>query len=209
MKAKIIFIFTLILLVAIIFVGGAYAPYHLYSKIVSEGVSSDYLKIEKLSNNVLLPEVISMEVKDDLKNQSIWQIINFSNYQIPIAIGHPLINNIPIASHKHGNTEIGLDFTNSDNDSVFSFKIQSSTSFEPFSVSGKFFQLGVIKELIGQHSSKKIWEDLSSLDLRKMESSFIDFIMNIKQGYHDLVYRIYLLNLRSKYFEKEKKLYFY
>ena len=145
-----------------------------------------------------------MELKDDLKNQSIWQKINFSNYQIPIAIGHPLINNIPIASYRHGNTEIGLDFTNSDNDSVFSFKILNSRSFEPFDVDGKFFQLGVIKELIGQYSSKKIWEDLGSLNLKKMESSFIDFMMNIKQGYHDLVYRIYLLNLRSKYFETEK-----
>jgi hypothetical protein len=205
-----------ILLLSIILVGllllGVFCvtiPYHFYSTAITEGIDSSYIKINRKIDCFYKGREIQVRAmgKKELLNQSLWKTFHFHNYTVPLPVHHPQLILIPYIKQGNEKPYIGAIFQDRRRADVFSFIEGDSFALKMHIDKQKLFSLPVVKKMILAQSAEIIWSDLFGKNIllpeRKGKSwgDYMDQLTGIP--YSELVYNLFILNMRDKIFDGE------
>ncbi len=197
-----------------------FAPYVIYFKIINDGIEGEYLTIKtstinlavnnKMFHSMMLPAKIEYV-------ESLWKFFHFSQYVIELPVKHPEFILVPIVEKIPGENGInlGLKFLNHNKKNLFSFKTNGQNVFETYLEKHKLFLLPIFKNYIISKGPETIWNDLFTKNLilvfgtddnDKKNTSLLAKINNLwKTSYKELVYDLFIYNLRTVVFPKDIK----
>jgi len=145
--------------------------------------------------------------------ENLWETFHFSEFEIPLPVRHPMFVLIPIIHRRKVRPEIGAKFKTRGKLDVGSFTVLKSFKFDRRIEHHKIFELPFFKNHILKKNDKTVWKDLftKSFSLPKGELTEKSYWMNLWNiSYKELVYNLYLLELRSKFLpENARKLSYY
>jgi hypothetical protein len=185
------------------------APYHLYSTIITEGVTSDIVKIEKQQKGLKStkrPEFQNV-VGQFLEDESRWQVFHFRDYHVPFPIRNPLFKVIPYIKWDNINKKdrqipLGAKVLDSKNQIVFSFIDHKEVKYSYDLEDRKIFQLPFFKNLVLENQAEKIWKEIFTLDLsntaRRNAGLYETFLNARSISYRQLVYNFFIYHMRIK-----------
>lgn len=193
---------SIYLIITLALLGGAavlvaIAPYHIYTLTLTEGVDTQFLKMNSTKRVFYDGGEDHFNTPRDMADEGLYQNFHFGHYELPMPINHPLFYLIPIIKIEGAGPRLGASFQNGKNMDLFSFMQERSYKFETTSGDQKLFLLPVFKNYISRKSNEEVWGDLfrKKLALPSNEGeSFYQSLKVIKQiSYYDLVYNLYVL----------------
>lgn len=195
--------FTLIILILLAVVAGlSYtgAPYYYYNKVVNKGQNFDWYSLDTRPKNIATPDKSQNLVSENIENDSLWSKFHFKNHMLPIPVKNPYFLVSPIFNFKNetGVTNFGLSISNADK------KIISKVFFLPRfdipapSKNQRLFEFPIVANKMKNYEIEKVWRDLFSKDLS-----------NWKIDNEEMIYNLYLLEIRAKLFNDSLNRYYY
>lgn len=199
-------IFISLTLVTIVLVISGYllsmAPYHFYSLATEEGMDSSYLKISKQSSSYIKGGDYEWDRVEGVyaEEQNIWKRFHFHNFEIPLPVHHPYFLVVPDMKTHFDPPELGVRMLDHNKELLGSFHTKSDIAFVlPFETH-KIFNLPAFKNYILMKKEKEIWKDLFYKDLSLKNFSIFKPQILTTAPYKELVYNLFLLNMRTKFF---------
>ncbi|GEM_PF-622121 len=204
MKAIILF-FLILISIATAVVLGAFAPYHFYNKALYSGIDSRFYKIGKTSDtfhkgsyyNIDPMKSVSSEAKD------LWETFHFVDFEIPLPVRHPMFVLLPLIERRKDRPVLGAVFKTRGGQEVSSFKVLESFKFDKRVEHHKLLELPFFKNYLLTIDDKVLWKDLFTRDLNIPSGKLFDlnFWKSLwRISYQELVYNLYILQLRSEFF---------
>ena len=205
---KAIFLFFLILFVTVsAVIVSAFAPYHFYNIALHSGIDSRFYQVEKTSDvihvgsyyNIDRMNSVSLEAKD------LWEVFHFSEFEIPLPVRHPMFVMLPLIEDRKKRPILGATFKTRSGQKVSSFKVLETFKFDRRVEHHKIFELPFFKNYLLNIDDTILWKDLFTKDLNLPKAEFFDSnywksLWSI--SYQELVYRLYILQLRSEFLPK-------
>ncbi len=186
------------------------SPYHIYTVALSEGLSTDYVKIKKLPEEILKGGIYRLEKTNGLEKGTdgpdrLWPLFHFSHFKIPFPVHHPLYNIVAkIEIDKKRRPHLGIDITDRKNSVMTHLKLKDLVKLSLQIGKYKLFNLPIYKKMILNTELDKIWDDLFLRDITLPEYEslgFFNYVKEIKKhSYEELVYNLFILKLRSEFF---------
>lgn len=187
---KIILAFTFLLVLAI---SGAaiiiVSPYYYYNKILSNEHDSDWYSLPGFKQTYLTPgEIIEGDSKE-LGNADLWQMFHFMDVVIPMPVKNPFFYVSPVLSYNDNNktTNFGLRLHSESNRDISKLYFLKNRLFPSVIKSQGLFRLPIVRKELKSLSNQDLWKDIFT---KKIEGWNIPF--------KDMVYNLYLIQLRSK-----------
>ncbi len=207
MKAIILFFLILIAAVSGI-VLSAFAPYHFYNLALHSGISSRFYQIEKTSNILHKGEYYNIDRMKSISSEAkgLWEVFHFSEFEIPLPVRHPMFVMIPLVENRKDRPILGAMFKTRSGQEVSSFKVLESFKFDRRVEHHKIFELPFFKNYLLNVEDKALWKDLFTKDLNLPKGDFLDsnyWESLWRISYQELVYNLYILQLRSEFLPKD------
>jgi hypothetical protein len=189
------------------------APYHFYSLALEEGISTDFLKISSFKKTFYKGGVFRQNRIDGASNsedESLWQVLPFYNYILPLPQHHPVFLVIPRIEHyqvdKKEKLYLGFVFKDQRENELARFMSGDDLTFKMSLNKDKIFQLPVFKNKILRTSLEQVWKDMFLKDLHLPEIDGQNYFSSLKKvwdlSYSDLVYNLFILQMRLRYLPK-------
>lgn len=147
-------------------------------------------------------EGISKESKD------LWENFHFGNFNLPLPVRHPIIELIPIIERRKLGPVLGAKLNLRNKRTIFDFVIMESNKFNRKIKHNKLFELPFFKNYLLSISDRDVWKDLftKNLALPKTELFSKDYWNALwRVSYKELVYNLYLLQLRKEFFPENAR----
>ena len=206
MKAIILFFLILLVTVSAV-VLSAFAPYHFYNVALHSGIDSRFYQVEKTTNvlhqgsyyNIDRMKSVSSEAED------LWEVFHFSDFEIPLPVRHPMFMMLPLIEDRKKRPILGATFKTRSGQEVSRFKVLETFKFDRRVEHHKIFELPFFKNYLLNIDNTILWKDLFTKDLNLPKGDFLDssYWKSLwRVSYQELVYRLYILQLRSEFLPK-------
>jgi len=209
MKAIILFFLILVTLASASFLG-AFAPYHFYNRALYSGMESKFFSVEKTSDIIHKGSYYNIDPMKSVSSEAtdLWEVFHFSEFEIPLPVRHPMFVMIPLIEYRRDRPILGAKFKTRGGTEVSSFKVLESFKFDRRVEHHKIFELPFFKNYLLKIEDKVLWKDLFTKDLNLPKGNFKDKeywkkLWNI--SYQELVYNLYILQMRSEFFPKNAR----
>jgi hypothetical protein len=181
------------------------APYHIYETALEEGIESEFVSMPSAKKVFLNPQAWTWGNNIAQDKEKLWQSFHFSNYVIPMPIHHPLFMVVPVIERRgQDQVNFGAVFEGFNKQDYAFFKTLSVQDFDTSLKKQRIFELPIFKKIIMSKLKPELWKDLMSyslsLPLRSNKSVFQYWSELWKISYSDLVYRLFLLQVRNQIF---------
>jgi len=188
--AKSIF-FTFLLFVSLLVLSATLiivAPYYYYNDIVNHNSMTDWFTISNYRKILVTPSSEKFDLKKASINEDLWNKFHFKTLEIPLPVKNPFYFVAPIIkySKKQNNTEFGISLFNSKDTVLSQVYILPAITFPNVINSQKIFELPIVSNHILNRKTDQLWEDLFTKDISDWDIS-----------YSDMIYHLYILQLRS------------
>lgn len=195
--------FTLIFLVlaaVIVGLGLKAGPYYYYNQIANHGQNFDWYALDNRARNIARPEKARDLKAEKIDNDSLWSKIHFKNHMLPIPVKNPYFFVSPIFKYKKESevTNFGLSISNANKKVISEVFILPRFDIPMPSKNQRLFEFPVVENKMRSYEIEKVWKDLFSKDLSKWK---------IKN--EEIIYNLYLLEIRSKLFNQNLNSYYY
>ncbi|MEK6624695.1 MAG: hypothetical protein AABY86_06995, partial [Bdellovibrionota bacterium] len=181
-----------------------WTPYHFYKTAVTDGINSEYLKLERLPEALYngKAEILGpvAELSDSHVEQKLWQRFHFSDFQIPLPLHHPEVNFYPWIEEGEARPLIGGRFVDQSQIEVFTFTLLGGTPFTLSADKEKLFSLPAVKQLIFRRSAAQIWGDLFQKSIKNDLEEMAPWRYLMQGGGHsmdEMFYNLFLLHMRQ------------
>jgi hypothetical protein len=180
------------------------APYHIYTLTLTEGVDTRFLKMKPTKKSYYDGKDQIFYQNDELISQSksIYKSIHLQNFLITLPILHPSLSLIPEIKVESNKLKLGASIVDVKYKTLFSFMPDKEFIFDTGSDNQELYLLPVFRNYISKKSQNEIWKDVFSkkLSLPSNEGkSFKESLDSLNEvSYKELVYNLYILNLRTK-----------
>jgi hypothetical protein len=167
------------------------SPYYYYSKILNNDYRSEWFSLD-LSNKLIFKPLstLKLEQEDKNYNEDLWRQLHFKDVQFKLPVKDPFYLLAPILERSSANEYVfGLNFLTASNKNLTRLYLVEDFYFPNIFKEQKIFELPVVKGYIKQFSREKIWSDLFTKNIEGWNISF-----------GDMIYNLYLLQLRIKLF---------
>ena len=164
------------------------SPYYYYNQIIQKEYSSEWFYLTNFNNRFLKPDK-KVELKEpNLGNDDLWKKFHIRDTFIPLPYKNPFFFVAPIFKYDKdkNTTNFGISVFGSSKLEVSKIFFVNNRLLPSVIRSQKLFRLPISTEIIRNVPSEKIWQDIFSLDLRNWEVN-----------YTQLIYNLYILQLRS------------
>lgn len=133
-------------------------------------------------------------------DDNFWSEFHVADFVLSLPIHHPLYSVAPIVEevNKGDGPLLGFSFSTRDQKEIASIYFLKSIPFSRKLDSQKLFQIPLLANIIGKKSNNQIWRDMFSLDLQNSNISF-----------DQMIYNLYILNLRSRFFSEKTNFFSY
>jgi hypothetical protein len=210
LKKSLYFVVLAIFVIAVLaFV--AIAPYHIYTLTLTEGLSTSFLELKPSEKSFYDGDDFKYFGKKELENDNvgIFSNLHFSNFVLPFPTNSSVFNLIPVIKNESGGPRLGVSYMDNKRNELFYFIVETPTKFDTTSGNQKLFILPVFKNHILRKSLNDLWGDLFYKKLTlpsNLGKSFLDSLMSLKSvSYSDLVYNLYILYNRDRFFPEDTK----
>ncbi|MDD0853099.1 hypothetical protein HBN50_08325 [Halobacteriovorax sp. GB3] len=195
---------TLVIVSFVVFL--TFAPYHFYFTTVNEGLVSEYLTMKGQDKLRLKPEdeFLSTEKLVYKENENQWRNFHFGDLNVPFPLSHPMFLLIPHIDFNGAYNELGAKYLTRKEKDIANFLILKSEALELSMNRHRIFDLPYFKAMIQKKTQDDIWRDLFTLNVTlpdKGNKSYIEYAKVLYEiDYRTLVYNLYILKLRERYF---------
>ncbi|WP_372654669.1 hypothetical protein [Halobacteriovorax sp.] len=204
MKAIILF-FLILVSAATAVVLGAFAPYHFYSKALYSGIDSRFYKIGRTNETYHKGSYYNIDPMNSVSSEAedLWEVFHFTDFEIPLPVRHPMFVLLPLIEKRKERPVLGAVFKTRGGHEVSSFKVLESFKFDKRVEHHKLLELPFFKNYLLTIDDKTLWKDLFTRDLNIPSGKLFD--LNYwkslwRISYQELVYNLYILQLRSEFF---------
>jgi len=174
-------------------------PQEYYLKFISGQGERSLYEIESFKPSLLSPleSTPLPEVREDY--QQLWREFAISQTKIPLPYRHPLYNTLPeIGIENRTISHYGLSITNPEKRTLIKIMMYPPYQLVDISLKQNLYRLPFFKNKITKFSSENLWRDLFQ---KKISSQ----VKNIDE----MIYNLYILNLRHEFFPTNLKGFFY
>jgi hypothetical protein len=185
----------------------AMAPFHFYGLALDEGVDSSYLKLGALGESMTKGGAYEWDRVDGVfsEERKNWKRFHFSKFEIPLPVHHPYFLVIPDLKVNYDPPRLGVKMLDSVKMLRASLHTMKDIDFILKFGTHKIFNLPAFKNYILKIDPQTIWKDLFQKDLALKGFSLFDPSIISGASYKDLVYNLFLLNMRKNMFPSEVK----
>lgn len=176
----------------IVALGALFAsPYYFYNKIVNHNYQSKWYRLENYRPQLLAPTKGFFVEEEGTGNEDLWKVFHFGDTLVPLPVKNPFYSVGPLLSYdkKRKITRTGLALYGMGGRDISKLYFVSNVIMDPETRSQELFKLPFAMDIIKSAGAEKVWKDLFTKDLS---------IWNIP--FSEMVYNLYLLQLRSKIF---------
>lgn len=176
------------------------APYYYYNSIVNGKESFEWYSLRSYQDNFVRPGKSRDLSFQKLSDERLWQKFHVKNQMIPIPVRNPFYFVSPVLKYvpKNKNTEFGISIFNASKEVISQVYFLPKINFPNAARSQKLFEFPIVKNYLKTFSSERIWKDL-----------FVKDLSNWNISYKEMVYNLYLLEIRSHLFNKRTSDYYY
>jgi len=185
------------------------APYHIYTLTLTDGINSRFLNLLPTRNELYDGSEFKSLQTDQIKNlnDGIFRKIHLSNFEVYLPIDNPAISFIPEIKLESNVHKVGFEFLDLKNNFLFKFLIEKPFKFTSSHGDQKLFLLPVYQHYIQKKDEQEMWKDIFQRKLSLPSNSgkpFIDSFVELRNiKYEELVYNLYILHNRHKFFTKD------
>lgn len=187
---KTVLISLILSIVVILFFIVKKIPSHFYHVAITSGVDSNYLKIPSFNQEFYTGNLIKSRNINFYPNSKRWKLFHFENFETYLPSHHPEFQIIPRLTYQYKKTQVAIEFTDISGNLLVKIDFEKPFKLPAPKYNHKIFELPVFKNYIQSISIEKIWKDIFSIDLAKIQKS--------KASLKDMVYNLYILKLREK-----------
>ncbi|MBD64451.1 MAG: hypothetical protein CME62_04550 [Halobacteriovoraceae bacterium] len=189
-------LFSFLIFLTVILGIGAYvliSPYYYYNQIVNQGEMNNWFTIANHSEFLVKAEPPIEISKSELVNENLWKKFHFKTVTVPLPVKNPFYFVAPVMKYNSElkSSDFGLSIFNAKDEILGQLYFLPKFSFPNVLNSQKIFELPVVRQHLTQKKYNNIWKDIFSKDISQWEIS-----------YGEMIYNLYLLELRSKLINK-------
>ncbi len=191
------------------------SPYHFYNFVLLNGVDNDLLKLKPVKQTFFTGNLKELKISSSGLDDLNWRMMHFDHVQIPLPVRSPSYLFYPLIDYNKERTILGLSLLDAKKKQIVKLYVKKGEKFYHSFEDQKIFQLPLFKERLQNIASQKIWDDLFSLQIPHDQflediKELFSFNKTVKNGYIDLIYNLYIISLRNKFFPKTtEKINFY
>lgn len=210
MIKKILIILFLLFLFIVSLVTLISLPFVTYWAIINQKYDFKFYKMEdpeRMAKLLVPGRKLELDTKEDNSfDQRFWKTFHIENYKMPLPIFHPLYVAAPVINEKdyHEYVELGVRFLNQSQKMLGEVIFNESKKFNKYLQAQPIFTLPIVKTFLESKEADTIWKDLYLRDLGQNE-----FKQILTTPLEDMVYNLYILHLRMKYFPNNLVSYFF
>jgi len=168
-------------------------PTHQYSQWLKGRKYNTYYTVDDFDTKWLIPP--SIESVPDYKEDYIqlWKPFPLANSMVPLPTRHPLYQIVPIVKlvSKDIAPILGMSFLGPDKRKISDLYTLPMQIFSNYSNDQELFKLPYAKNRIMAKSNEQVWKDIFTLKIED-KTKHID----------EMIYDLYILHIRSKFFPK-------
>jgi len=181
-------------------------PYHFYQEAIEEGVYSSFIKLRKLKPQfyegkdydfIRMMGVASSEPKN-------WTSLLFNDFILPFPIKHPSFITSPIIEKEAGKYLFGYKVINYKKEEINSVRIRKEGRFTLDLYNHKVFHLPLFERRITANGISGVWKDIFKFNAFKSPymrtPGFASFWDPTDIPLSDMVYELFIITMREKYF---------
>lgn len=190
-------------------------PYYLYYQGINlqKVVSNHFVSIDVENKGLLkLSPYKFPEIKGVYQlGENRWNDFHFSDFYIPLPKTHPFFKLIPIIEFENKTVSLGGRFEDQNKDNFFEFRTGENTELDFSIPREKIFYWPQFENIKNKKTSDEIYHDFLKMDLYLPYDESIGLLKNYeilsKISYGELFYRLYILKLRQRNFNKKGYIY--
>lgn len=187
----------------------AFSPYHFTSVAINDGISTPFLNLDKLPRSfVFNNNYLWHEDTAETKGDSLWDEINFGNVRFELPLRHPLYLMSPTIEIDQKTERFGLTYFDHQRRVLLSFMMTTSMEWQTERGLDKIFSLPIFVNHLQTIGRERIWRDIFTrqvADPLDDVSGFSDLSRLSEHSYEEMLYDIYILSLRKRYFPPQVK----
>ncbi len=190
-----------LLLTVLLGAGCYFSPKVLYNMLLGDLYSSDWYRLRGYSTALFkFEESPKMADQQNDLHESIWKRFHVENFSLVLPIRNPLYSVVPIIKHSGGENppQLGFGFNTQNQKSILSIYFLRKIFFSRKLDDQQIFKLPIFRDKLRQKTASEIWKDVFSKNLQGPTDS-ID----------EMVYNLYLLNYRARFFSSRAKAFSY
>lgn len=153
----------------------------------------DWYRVKNYKSSLLTPKT-AINLKDvDMSNEDLWSRFHFMDVVIPLPVKNPFYNITADIKYnsKFKYNNLGLVVLGTDNKELLKIYFNQNSSMPSVIKNQKLFKLPIAKKIIESKTESQVWKDLFSKD-----------IQNWNVGVKEMIYHLYILELRSRVLPK-------
>jgi hypothetical protein len=184
-------------------------PIYFYKKSIIKGMDNRYLTLRKLPKPFYRPVMFSPEKMEGVnyENEEKWKELHFGPLLLPFPFKHPLYYVVPELDYKNQKTVLGFNILDPQSKVLNKVVIEGSQERDFSTAGNKVFQFPFFKKYLFGMNTEKIWKDIFSHPVvikdHLKEASLLDTLQFWKKDYSPMIYDLYLLYNRDRYFSKK------
>lgn len=200
-----------LLLVGLVLITSLYllamAPFHFYGLTLEEGIDSSYLKLTIEKDSYIKGGAYEWDRVEGLysEEQKNWKLFHFQNFEIPLPVHHPYFLVVPDLQANYDPPRLGVKMLDSVKELRASLHTLKDLDYVLNFGTHKIFNLPAFKNYILKKDLKEIWKDLFYKDITLRGFSLLDPSIISGASYKELVYNLFLLNMRKGLFPENVK----
>jgi hypothetical protein len=201
---KIILIILILASVGVLFYLASIAPYHIYTMTLTEGVDTRFLKMKPTTREYYDGhEMLVFKEEEAVRiTKSLFQKIHLANFEMELPTGMPSLSMIPEIKIQSNKIRLGSSLIDAKNREYFAFNAEKEFLFDINIETQDLFLLPVFRNYLAKKSPQDIWQDIFSKKLSLPSNEGKGFKESLdalnEVSYYELVYNLYILNLRSR-----------
>ncbi len=195
--------FTIIFLVIVALIAGfttTSSPYYFYNSVVNNGTSYEWYSSSSDVSNITKPDSVRALKVSNVDNEQLWSQFHFKNHMLPIPVQNPYyrVSTVLKFNAQNDSTFFGLSISDASRDVLSQVFFLPRFDIPTVSRSQKFFEFPIIQNKLAKVKVEKLWRDLFTKNIR-----------NWKIGRDEMIYNLYLLEIRSKILKAKTKSFYY
>lgn len=201
---KIILIILILASVGVLFYLASIAPYHIYTMTLTEGVDTRFLKMKPTTREYYDGNEMLVFKEDEAVRitKNLFQKIHLANFEMELPTGMPSLSMIPEIKIQSNKIRLGSSLIDAKNREYFAFIAEKEFLFDINIETQDLFLLPVFRNYLAKKSPQDIWQDIFSKKLSLPSNEGKGFKESLdalnEVSYYELVYNLYILNLRSR-----------
>lgn len=195
--------FILLFLISLVIAGVGVVlvtPYYQYNSIVNKNDMSEWFTIANHRKLLIKPSPYTPFELPKKINKDLWEKFHFKTLEIPLPVRNPFFFVAPILKYNKikRKTEFGLSIFDSKDEVLAQIYILPSINMPKVLNNQKIFELPLVRNHLLKKSAEMIWKDI-----------FIKDISAWNISYSEMLYHLYLLQLRSILVTKNTKNFYF